>query len=101
MAFQPDLHGGRLAANTSRTPIESDGLVRERKSIAALTTAGDFFVDDEVGLIFLFVAGGAALPAAFSGSDLTYYIFNGTAADGSDQTTADHRFIHCLSLIHI
>lgn len=80
-----------IATDTDRTPIEgssTDFLVTEKKltphlyasieeAIAAcvdqLTSAGDYFIDYEAGVIFLFASGGAAIPSNVSGESITYY----------------------------
>lgn len=76
-----------VAKNTARTQITlaSDNanddvstiLVNEVSSPAAVTKAGDFFVDYEVGVIFIYSSDGATLPTALSGAagtvSITYY----------------------------
>lgn len=45
-----------VAKNTTRTPISSDistVLVKERTSITAVTSAGDWYLDADVGLLFI------------------------------------------------
>jgi len=67
-----------IAKNTARTTIElsSDStaddlttvLVTEKSSPAAITQAGDYYVDTEAGVIFIYSADGATLPTAISGA---------------------------------
>ena len=81
-----------VAKNTTRSPIScSTVLVREIKldysagltskerianAVARLRRAGDFFVDEEVGVIFMFVSGGATVVGG--GAAVTYHIYSGT-----------------------
>lgn len=67
-----------VAGNTGSTPITSDatnGLVNEKTSISGLGADGDWFLDKEVGLLFLYEAGGNAIPSPFTAgvSTITYY----------------------------
>jgi hypothetical protein len=93
-----------IAGDTDRTPIvgsSSDFLAREIKAdlatygthqeaIAAavdrLTTAGDYFIDYEVGGVFMYSSGGTAIPANATGETLSYYWYG--AAPGSVQRFA-------------
>lgn len=80
-----------MASDTDRTPLvgsSTDFLVTEKKVdlatyptnraavgavIDRLTSAGDYFVDYEVGVIFMYASGGASIPANVSGESITYY----------------------------
>ena len=77
-----------ICKNTTRTPITSSAnlLLTEKASIATLTTAGDYYVDREVGIILVFAAGGAASPAG-AGETITFYHYLGG-------TAAAHRMVH-------
>lgn len=82
-----------LAVQTQRTQLSltstdpsddlSGILVREVSALSALTSPGDYFIDHPVGVIFIYSADGATVPAAISGAvgtvRLTYY-HNGAAA---------------------
>jgi hypothetical protein len=88
-----------VAKNTERSPIECSNsavLVREIKldysagltgkerianAVARLRRTGDFFVDEEVGVIFMYESGGNAVVGA--GATVSYYIYDGafTASD--------------------
>jgi hypothetical protein len=81
-----------VATNTSRTTITMTSsstaddltgiLVSEKTALSAVTQAGDFFVDYPVGVVFIYSADSATIPAAISGAagtvQITYYR-NGTA----------------------
>jgi hypothetical protein len=81
-----------VAKNTTRTPIVlvsdntaddvSDVLVTEVSSLSGITKQGDFWVDYDVGVIFIYSAAGIALPTSMSGASgsltITYY-YNATA----------------------
>jgi len=81
-----------LAKNTSRTTLAlasdntaddvSDILVSEKSSISGVSQAGDFFVDYDAGVVFIYSADGTTLPTSLSGAagtvSLTYYRY-GTA----------------------
>lgn len=76
-----------VAKQTTRTPLVmsstnaaddlSSILVNEKSSLAALTSAGDYFVDYPVGVVFIYSADGATVPTAISGAAgtvrITYY----------------------------
>ena len=69
-----------LAGPTDLCPLTASSttmLVRKKGSVDALTAAGDYFVDREVGAIFFYdVNGGTgAVPASISGDTLTYWSY--------------------------
>lgn len=82
-----------IATDTDRTPVTgsaADFLVREIKvnypqyatseeaicaAIDRLTVAGDYFIDYEVGVVFLFASGGASIPSNVSGESITFYSY--------------------------
>jgi len=82
-----------IATDTDRTPVtgsSTDFLVREIKvdfaaaatseealgaAIDRLTTAGDFFIDYEAGVIFIYAAGGTAIPSNATGESITFYSY--------------------------
>jgi hypothetical protein len=70
------LQHGRIAKNTDRTPIAESGsatLVRQRSGYNKLAKAGDFYVDADVGIIFLFSADGTSKAAAVT---VTYFAYD-------------------------
>lgn len=83
-----------LAKNTSRTTIAlaSDNtsddvstiLVNEVGSVSAVNAAGDYFVDYEAGVIFIYSTDGATFPTALSGASgtvsIAYYYNDGAAS---------------------
>jgi len=82
-----------VAMNTDRTPFTDSGtvLVRFRSGgIPSLTKAGDWWVDEEVGLIFINDGGAAGAASTFVlGETVIYYVYDATFTAGA------HRYIHC------
>jgi len=69
-----------VAANTDRTPITSSVasvLIRERSSYNKLSKAGDWYLDGEVGIIFVHSADGTTNAAT---GTISYYHYAGTAS---------------------
>jgi len=65
-----------LAHDTDDTPLEASvaGLLYKKSTVTALSVAGDYFVDHELGLLFVYEAGGNAIPAPWSAvATITYY----------------------------
>lgn len=72
-----------LATVTDDSEITASvaGLVKKVGSISSISAAGDYFVDYEVGCLFLYEAGGNAIPSPFSTSaTLGYYHYNAVPA---------------------
>lgn len=72
-----------VAHITEDSPITTSTdscLVREVDTIAAIAGAGDFFMDYEVGAIFLYEAGGNAIPSPWVAgtTTITYYHYQST-----------------------
>jgi hypothetical protein len=64
-----------VAKSTERTPISADDvalLVRQRQGVDQLTSAGDYYVDHEVGVFFFYVSGGASVPTYVASTTLTF-----------------------------
>lgn len=72
-----------VAHNTGSTPITSSvtgGLVNEKDSISAVTASGDYYIDYAVGVLFLYEAGGDAIPTGWAvGSTIDYYNYASVA----------------------
>jgi hypothetical protein len=67
-----------ITDDSSITPSVA-GLVRQVDSIASLSAAGDYFVDYEVGMLFVFESGGDAIPSPFTtASTISYYHYQAT-----------------------
>jgi hypothetical protein len=65
------------------------GLTREVGDITKLNAAGDFFLDYEVGMLFLYEAGGDAIPSPWStAATLTYYHYNAVGVNVSTYACA-------------
>lgn len=80
-----------VAKNTVITPITDSvsGLVTEVNSIAEVTSAGKWYLDYEVGVLFLYESGGNAIPSPFTtGSTITYYHYESAPATVSTYTSA-------------
>lgn len=78
-----------VAVSTSESTIEtstSSCLVREVNSIGDISAAGDYFWDYEVGMLFLYEAGGNAVPSPWvaASTTITYYHYG---AEGSSTNT--------------
>lgn len=72
-----------VAHNTDSTPITASvtgGLVNEKDSIGAVQLAGDYYIDYAVGVLFLYEAGGNAIPTGWSvASTINYFHYASTA----------------------
>lgn len=65
-----------VAHITTESPIETDneGLVNQVDSVGAVSAAGDYFIDYDLGMLFLYEAGGDAIPSPFLvTSKISYY----------------------------
>lgn len=101
-----------IAKNTDRTPVEgssTDFLVSEKKidlaastslqaaigfAVDRLTTAGDYFIDYEVGAVFLYSSGGTAIPSNATGETMTFYSYSAVP-------TSVERYACAVGDIHI
>jgi len=75
-----------VAHITEDSPITASvaGLTREVSAVTAISAAGDYFIDYEMGVLFLYEAGGNAIPSPWAvGSTITYYHYatTGTATN--------------------
>lgn len=80
----------RLARNTDRTPFTCDTagvLVRERTSPALITREGDWYLDAELGVLFLHSDTWATGVAAIATWVFSYSYYDGSGADG-------HKMVH-------
>jgi hypothetical protein len=65
-----------LAHITQDTPIthSNNQLVRQAASVKDITAAGDYFFDYDLGILFLYEAGGNAIPTGWAVTDtITYF----------------------------
>jgi len=85
------------AKHTTRTPVTietagavvktSDVLIRERTAVDNLNTAGDWFLDHTVGILWFYESGGNALPTGLGATDVVrFYDYN--AVPGAVSTYA-------------
>lgn len=86
-ALQTDGEGAALAAHTERTPFADANsvLANEKKSIQALRAEGDYFIDSEYGLVFVFDAldGDGSRTTPLAATSLSYYWYDTTGAISS------------------
>lgn len=85
------------AAITSRTPITIDHetvTTRRRTEPSLISQAGDFYLDDEASILFLFASGGAAIPVAnnVAFNSVTYFHYQGAASAAA--TSLQEKYIH-------
>lgn len=81
-----------VAKETSRTAISTDAageLVNEKSTIAEVTARGDFYIDYDVGVLFLYEAGGDGYPGSFAlSSTINYYQYEDVPTSVSDYSCA-------------
>ena len=80
-----------IAHNTTDTPITGsvDGLTSQKTSIAAVSAAGDYYVDYEAGIVFFYEADGNAIPSPWSVlTTLTYYQYEDAVATGNARVSS-------------
>lgn len=75
-----------MAHITADSPITVDnaGLVNQVDSVDLVTAAGDYYIDYNLGMLFLYSAGGTAIPSPFTAASVvTYYHYQaeGTATN--------------------
>jgi hypothetical protein len=81
-----------VARNTTRTPFECDVdgvLVRERFAVSDIKQEGDWFLDGDVGVIFLHSDTWATLVADDADPTFTFYFYTDTGVAGA------HKGLHC------
>jgi hypothetical protein len=81
-----------LAVITDRTPMVADTtgvLTRKRSSISAISQEGDYWLDAEIGLLFLHSDTQATLDAATATVTFTYQYYSDALAGASA-----HRYVH-------
>ena len=75
------------ARNTERTPIESSStlLVRERSSIAKISQAGDWWLDADARLLFVYSADSGLTSPAGAGETVDYYHYDNSESSADRQ----------------
>lgn len=79
-----------LAHITAESPIipSVSGLTKQLSSIGAISAAGDYFIDYEAGVLFLYEADGDAIPSPWStAATITYYQYEDAVAYTSTRNT--------------
>lgn len=74
-----------VAHNTSDSPVSASvaGLINEVATVGAVSAAGDWFFDYKLGMLFVYEAGGDAIPSPWSVSTtLTYYHYEDEVSSG-------------------
>jgi hypothetical protein len=77
-----------IAFITDDTPIthSNSQMLVKKNTVGAVTAAGDYFIDYELGLLFLYEAGGNAIPTNWAATDtITYYHYQ--SVGGARMTT--------------
>jgi hypothetical protein len=77
-----------VAEITDDTPIthSNSKLMHVVDSVSSISVAGDYFIDYELGLLFLYEAGGNAIPTGWAATDtITYYHYQ--SVGGAQMTT--------------
>jgi hypothetical protein len=72
-----------VAPNTFTTPITSTLtglLVNEKSSLAGISASGDWWLDEDVGVLFVYSAGGSTLPALTGAETITYFYYAGSVS---------------------
>ncbi len=86
-ALETDGAGAALAAHTERTPFADANsvLANEKKSVQALRTEGDYFIDSEYGLVFVFDAldGDGSRTTPLAATSLSYHWYDSDGASSS------------------
>lgn len=85
-----DLGLGKVATNTSRTPLTLAGSWRERSDVALLAKAGDWYLDADAGMILFYEEGGNAIPLDADGAALAGNI---TVFEYSTAESAQERMV--------
>ena len=72
----------------SRITASVAGLVKEKSSVTAISAAGDYFIDYDLGMLFVYEAGGDAIPSPWTtGATITYYHYEDEGT-GSNTVTS-------------
>ena len=79
-----------VAAVTADSPFSVDdgGLTAQKSSVGAVTAAGDWFLDTEAGILFLYEAAGTAIPSPMDTSSVLTYSHYASAVSGAGNTFA-------------
>jgi hypothetical protein len=78
------------ATNTERTPIESSStlLTRERSSVGKISQAGDWYLDADARLLFVYSADSGATSPAGAGETVDYYHYDNVESSADRQVCA-------------
>lgn len=83
-----------IAHSTDETPISvttagSGALTSEKDSISDVTAAGDYYIDHDVGVLFLYESGGDDVPTGWATADtITYYHYESGVSAGASRVSS-------------
>ena len=78
-----------ITAETPFTPSVTGGLVAQKGSIEAIGAAGDYYLDADAGVLFLYEADGNAIPSPWSvAATMTYYQYEDAVATGNSRVSS-------------
>lgn len=83
-----------VAHITAETPITvatagTGDLVNLKSSISSVAAAGDYYIDYDAGVLFLYESGGNAIPTGWAATDtITYYHYESGVAAGAARTSS-------------
>jgi len=83
-----------IAHSTDETPISvttagNGALSSEKSSISDLSASGDYYIDHDVGVLFLYEAGGDSIPTGWADTDtITYYHYESGVSAGAARVSS-------------
>jgi hypothetical protein len=74
---ESNVYNPLVVTNSTSTTIKTTGLLKkEKNSPNALKAAGDWFLDRDLGILFLYEAGGDAIPTGLVATDLVKFSYS-------------------------
>jgi len=76
-----------LSDDTAETTMAASvaGLLAKKSAVTAISAAGDYFVDKDLGLLFVFESGGNAIPTPWTtAATITYYHYGSAVASAGN-----------------
>jgi len=83
-----------IAHNTSDTPISvttvgAGALTTEKSKLSDVTSAGDYYIDYDAGVLFLYEDGGDGIPTGWSVADtISYYHYESGVSAGASRVSS-------------